>query len=40
MIYVEFYARRTYMPMSLNRTEHMYIITARLHMMIYMRYYA
>jgi hypothetical protein len=36
MIYVEIYARRTYMPMSLNETEHTYIIMARLHIMIYM----
>jgi hypothetical protein len=40
MIYVEIYARRTYMPMSLNETEHTYIIMARLHIMIYMWCYA
>jgi hypothetical protein len=27
-------------PMSLNGTEHMYIITAKLHMMIYMQCYS
>ncbi len=37
---MEFHVRRINMPMSLNRTEHMYIITVRLHMMIYMRCYA
>jgi len=36
MIYVKFYTRRTYMPMSLNGIEHMYTVTARLLMMIYM----
>jgi hypothetical protein len=33
---IEFHVRRTYMPMSLNGTEHRYIVKARLHMMIYM----
>jgi hypothetical protein len=36
MIYMEFHTRRTNMPMSLNGTEHMYIVTARVHMMFYM----
>jgi hypothetical protein len=40
MIYVEFYARHTYMPISLNGIEHMYIVTGRLCMMIYMWCYA
>jgi hypothetical protein len=31
MIYMEFYTRHTSMPMSLNGTEHMYIVTARVH---------
>jgi hypothetical protein len=35
MFYVVFHARRTNMPKSLNVTEHMYIITVGLHMMIY-----
>jgi hypothetical protein len=34
MIYVTFHARRINMPMSLNGIEHMYIITAGLHMMV------
>jgi hypothetical protein len=36
VIYVEFHARRTYILIGLNGTEHMHIVTARLHMMIYM----
>jgi hypothetical protein len=36
MIYVRLHATRTYMLMSLNRKEHMFIVTAKLHMMIYM----
>jgi hypothetical protein len=35
MIYVIFQTKRINMPMSLNRTEHRYIITTGLHMMIY-----
>jgi hypothetical protein len=34
IVYVIFHARRNKMPMSLNGTKHMYIITAGLHMMI------
>jgi hypothetical protein len=35
---IDFYmelARRTNMPMSLNRTEHMYIVMAKVHMIFY-----
>jgi hypothetical protein len=33
---MEFHIRRTNMLMSLNRIEHMYIVTARVHMIFYM----
>jgi hypothetical protein len=36
MIYMKFHTRRSNMPMSLNETVHMYIVTARVHMMFYM----
>jgi hypothetical protein len=38
MFYVIFHARYINIPISLNETEHMYIITAGLHMIIYMAY--
>jgi hypothetical protein len=31
MIYIEFHTRGINIPMSLNGTEHMYIVTARVH---------
>jgi hypothetical protein len=31
-----FITKRINMPMSLNRIEHMYVITVELHMMIYL----
>jgi hypothetical protein len=36
MIYMEFHTRHTNMPMSLNGTEYMYIVTARVYIMVYM----
>jgi len=35
MIYMEFHTTRTNMRMRLNLTEHMYTVTARVHMIIY-----